>query len=647
MAAHPRPRVTPAPRSAWTWAAPVVVGALALLAYANSLGNGFVWDDPIILSRQLIVFRSLGDVLAPPRDIPQFSPDYYRPVTIASYLLDRSIGGGDPFAFHLSVVLAHAATSVLVYVLALQLLGYPGGRGLPHGPPPQRGGSAPPAESANARSGGAAIGAFAAGALFALHPIHTESVAWAAGRSDVLATGFLLAALAVHGRPRRTWAGSAVAGLCAAAALGAKETAVALYPLMLMRDLIVAPASRRTAAEWLRGYAGPLLAGAAYVLLRRHALGEFVGSTPDALAAGQRSVGDLVAALGTYVGRLLWPVHLNAYIDQIAVEPLTIAPALLLIGAIAAAAWQWWKGSRIRGFKGSSKIPTRSMPRPVEPPNPSRSDPRTLGPSNPSVPLFALAWLALTLVPSLAIVWKIPDAPLAERYLYLPSVGFCLLVGDVVARLWAAASTRPARWATAAGVGALLLAAAVGTVRRNPVWHDDVALWTDTEQKSRVSGMAARGLGTAYQQSGRIAESRAAFERALQRRNTPRGLQTIYNNLGTMAMYDRDYTAAQRYYQAALAQDPNSGDALFNLGLAVLQGGGATREAAQAALPHYQRALAVNPHDADIEAALAQAFDILGQPAAAAQHARRALELGAQGQTADGLRALLRRGESR
>jgi Tfp pilus assembly protein PilF len=275
-------------------------------------------------------------------------------------------------------------------------------------------------------------------------------------------------------------------------------------------------------------------------------------------------------------------------------------------------------------------------------------NPRTLEPSNPSpgVAFFALAWLVLTLVPSLAIVWKIPDAPVAERYLYMPSVGFCVLVGDLVARLWVALPTKPARWATAVGVGVLLLAAGLGTVRRNPVWHDDIALWQDTEQKSQVSGMAARGLGTAYQQAGRIAEARAAFERALQRRNTPRGLQTIHNNLGTMAMYDRDYAAAQRYYQAALAQDPNSADALFNLGLAVLQGGGATREAAQAALSLYQRALAVNPHDPDIEAALAQAFDILGQPTAATQHARRALDLGAQGQTADSLRALLQRAGS-
>ena len=599
-AAAPRPSVpAPLPRAPWQGAAPALIGLAALLAYANSLGNGFVWDDPVILSRQLVVFRSLGDVLAPPRDIPQFSPDYYRPLTVATYLLDRAIGGSAPFAFHFSVVLAHVVTSMLVYALALQLL-------LSGAPAPPRGTRAVRAQPL-AGLPGAALGAITAGALFAVHPIHTESVAWAAGRSDVLATGFLLAALLVHGGRRQSWSSSALAGLCAAAALGAKETAVALYPLMGLRDVLTPSHRTRRAADWVRVYAGPVIAGAVYFVLRRHALGEFVGSAPDALAPGERSPLDLIAAIGTYVGKLLWPLHLNAYIDHIAVGWLTLGLAALLLAGLVGAAWRW------------------------------RTDP------SDGVPLFALAWLTLTLLPSLAIVWKIPDAPLAERYVYLPSVGFCLLAGDVVRRLWEAAASVATRTAVTVGLAVILLLAALGTVRRNPVWHDDIALWEATERESRESGMAARALGTAYQQSGRAVDARAAFERALQRRNNARGRQTIYNNLGTLAMYDRDYATAQRHYQAALAANPNGADTLFNLGLAVLQGGDRSPQAAQAALSYYQRALQLDPYDPDIEAAIAQAYEILGDRSAAAEHARRALQMGAQGQTGDSLREMLRR----
>jgi hypothetical protein len=143
------------PRSA-TFLFPLVAAIAAFLTYANSLSNGFVWDDPIILSRQLPVFDSVWTVLLPPRGIPQYSPDYYRPITTASFLVDRAVGGEAPFAFHLSVVLAHAVTSALVCLFALRLFG---------------------------PAGIAAAAALFAGLLFAVHPIHTESVSWAAGRS--------------------------------------------------------------------------------------------------------------------------------------------------------------------------------------------------------------------------------------------------------------------------------------------------------------------------------------------------------------------------------------------------------------------------------------------------------------------------------
>ncbi len=577
--ASPRRADEAPPAATRVWLALAAIGVGALLVYANSLANGFVWDDPIILNRQLVVFRSIGDVIVPPRGIPQFSPDYYRPLTVASYLLDRALGGGRPFAFHLSVVFAHAVAAVLVGLLGRQLFG---------------------------SSVTAMVGAFTAGALFAVHPVHTESVAWAAGRSDVLATCFLLAALVVHGRAPRSWKVSGATGPLAAAALGAKENGIALLPLLLLRDLLPGPggsAPNRRLHDWVRSYTGPLVAVVVYLLLRRAAIGEFVGSAPGEVDVSD-SLPQIVAAAGVYVGKLLWPVGLNASIDQVPVGPGQLALAGLLVAGAGTAALSWWRG-------------------------------------RDSAPLFCLLWVAVTLIPSLAIVWKIPAAPIAERYLYLPSVGFCLLVGYGAMRAWAAWPTERMRAALAVALGIVLVAGTVSTVRRNRVWHDDVSLWEETASRSRISGMALRGLGTAYQQRGRLAEARSAFERALQRRNDPRGLQIIYNNLGTLAMHDEDFASAQRYYEQALAANPRAADTLFNLGLAVLHGGGRSRAAAERSIEYLERAQELNPYDPDIDAALGHSLAIVGDEERAIRHLRRALEVGLPPAAADRVRALL------
>lgn len=558
---------------------PLFAALVAFLAYANSLPNGFVWDDPIILSRQLPVFDSWQAVLLPPRDIPQYSPDYYRPTTTVSFLIDRSLGGDAPFAFHLSVVLAHALTSALVCLFALQLFGH--------------------------KTFGA-VAALFAGLLFAVHPIHTESVAWAAGRSDVLATGFLLGVLCVRSSSTASWPRSAAAGLLAFAALGAKETGVAVYPLMVLQDLLAVRAGtfrRTTSAGWVRRYAGPVVAGAIYFLLRRATLGELVGTAPgQARAAG--AVTEVLAALAAYLGKLVWPVGLNAYIDQIPGGLVSSLSALAVIVAITAVALRFWQYD--------------------EP-----------------LPIFFVLWVLITLAPSLSIVWKIPDAPMAERYLYLPSVGFCLLVAYAVKRFLS--SSRPAwmRAALAVLCVSLLAGSAVATVRRNRVWKDDLALWEDAARKSRRSGMAYRSLATAYQKAGRHDEARRYFELALERRNDAKGLQVIHNNLGTLAMQDRNFDEAADRYRQALRTNPNAPDSLFNLGLALFYAGGQTESAARQALEYYRKAEQLSPYDPDIQAALGQALLAVGEEPQAREHLQRALDLGVQEATAAGIRRIL------
>ncbi len=547
----------------------LAVGVVAFGVYANALSNGFVWDDPIIVERQLVVFDSLADVLVTPRGIPHYSPDYYRPTTTITYLLDRALGGGDPFAFHLSVVLAHAAVSVLVTLLCWHLLG--------------------PIASRDMAS---VIG----GLLFAVHPVHTESVAWAAGRSDVLATMFALAVLLLLGDRQPSVLRRAAAAACAFAALGAKEVAVTLFPLLVLRDWMhPAIGLGRTAATRYAPLGAALIA---YVVLRRLTIGEVVGEQPGE-ASALTALPAMVWALGGYVRELVWPLPLNAYIDAVprgsgAVAGLAALAAALLWGALRyrAGEWQW---------------------------------------------LYAALWIPLTVAPSLAILWKIPEVPMAERYAYLPSVGLSLFAAVAAAR-WGLAAT-PSRALLAAP---LLIAAAVCVWLRNPVWHDDIALWSDTAAKTSVSGMAWRSLGAAYLREGRDDAAEAPLRRALELRNTPLGLQGIYSNLGTIEMRKQRFDAARVFYEQAVERGADGADVAFNLGLSIFYGGGQDTAAARQSLPHFQRAAAMSPHDPDIDAVLGQVYATLGQRDQARQHLQDALRKGVRPETRAGVEELLR-----
>jgi len=166
----------------------LLVLAVALATFIRALGNGFVWDDKVILSKQLSAFPTLAQVFFPPANIPQYSPFYYRPMVVLTYLVDGTLGGGSPLPFHATPILLHALAACLALLLFLRLLG-------------------PNATAA------ATVGALA----FAVHPAHTEVAAWMAGRGDAIATVGVLVALLAWGRwletPGWGWLAAGAGGL--------------------------------------------------------------------------------------------------------------------------------------------------------------------------------------------------------------------------------------------------------------------------------------------------------------------------------------------------------------------------------------------------------------------------------------------------
>src|SRR5262245_8417242 len=271
--ASPR-RVAPA-RERFASAAPIAAAsaaAIAVLVYLPALGNGFIWDDPLVLE-QLRAIRAWRDLVVMPPQIPQY---YYRPLIFVSYLADRAVGGENPFWFHLSVIALHALNCVLVFRLVAALF-----------------------------RDDVALAA-ASAVLFAVLPTHVESVAWMAGRSDVIVCTFLLLTVLLFLRRDTAWS-AWLGGATFFLALLSKEMAVSALLVVPALDWL---STRRL--YWQR-YIPLLVAAVAYFTLRQGSVGALVGGTPAPVAPALLAL-DVLRAVGFYVVRSLVPVGLCAYI---------------------------------------------------------------------------------------------------------------------------------------------------------------------------------------------------------------------------------------------------------------------------------------------------------------------------------------------
>ena len=573
----------------------LVALALVLVAVAVFWGardNEFVWDDPIVFQQQLPYFDSFNNVFFPPKGIPQFGQNYYRPLIIVTYQIDEKVAAAfwplekrdeaRRVVYHTTPVLWHAAATVLVFLLGVVLsrvAGRPGPEGL--------------------------AGAAAAGLLFAVHPIHTESVAWMAGRSDVVCAVFFLAAVLFYLLHRATlrmgWL--IAAGATALLAMLAKETGVGLLLLVPVIDMLTRPGEglggeepvrtraerrfeQRGAAKGGKGGraaatatpAGPGLllrwgvfaaAGAVYLIVRNSAL---AGSGSPFKGSGGGGPEALPAALGWYIQKLLWPPPQSAFVAEMPGWPGILAG--LAVGATSLYLLLLWKRTPGWGREG-----------------------------------IALGLFYAALAPSLAIaLFSISETPLAERYLYIPSAGglllFAFLVERAAARLLP--SGKPAlQQGLVAGVAVLIaLPAAAATAKRAEVWQSDLAFWQDAVVKSPKQGIPHLHLGIAYATQGKTEAAVEEYELALQYYDDREGRAKAHNNLGSAYLRLARYEDAIEHFKGALEQDPEYATPYYNWALASLylaqqaRRDGRLEDAQRAygeAIAQLQRAIQINP----------------------------------------------------
>lgn len=290
---------------------PIYIAALALACYANTLGNGFVFDDSAYLASDAVRTLARGELFG----ASWMGLAWYRPLTLLSLGLDFQLFGEAPWGYHLTNVLLHAVNSLLLYALARDLLG----------------------------EGRAALWA---ALLYASHPLQTEVVAWVSARGDLLASLLFLSAFLAH-RQRHPLAYLLYAGACLS-----KETAMVLPAALFWAD------SREGLAAWSKrhwGYGAALLGVLAWrwLALADAPAGPVSTNFLADLGSWQR-LGTAVAILPRYLLLIAAPLHLSADYSHASIPPVTSPWDLWFIAGsglgVALVALPWVVRSRFLAF---------------------------------------------------------------------------------------------------------------------------------------------------------------------------------------------------------------------------------------------------------------------------------------------------------
>jgi protein O-mannosyl-transferase len=480
----------------WLWIA--ILALSAALPYLPTLGYGFVYDDapqivhnPDILSLQNIP-HFFTEFISKAGVHNSRQPVFYRPLFYSQLCLTRVLFGPGPFGFHLVSLLFHIGNTLLLYFIALRL-------GL--------------------RQAAARL----SGLLFAAHPVHVESVVWPSASPDLMVLGAALASLLAFlkaqeakksAAARYCWLGLSV--LAFLAALFVKETSLIILPL-LIAVIFLDPASNvstRHRAVNLAPYLGITLF---YFVVRTHVLHGLAATvTPTSLLDMART---WPSVLWFYERHLILPTQSSILYDYDLVEHATLRvfwlPLAAVLASCAAPAFFLWKRCSV-----------------------------------------AVVTALLLLVPPILLIlnfrvfyWR--DL-VHDRYLYVPSAGFCILASLALLEM----SRRISR-AISPGVqqflcAGLLCALALTTLAEAQPWRNNLSVLANAAQLAPGNIGAQIMLGAELESRNNFVEARISYLRALQL--TPAWAPAWFA-YGRTLLLTGDANGAIQSFQRAIALD--------------------------------------------------------------------------------------------
>lgn len=492
--AQPQATATRQPKS-WHWWILGLILVVTFLAFVNTLGNKFAYDDmtQILGNEEIRSFKNLPTAFTkevwfwrvaqdkdPNQEAGPTTP-YYRPLFTVYLMTGWYLFGNWAAGWHLINILMHMLAVTFVYLILKRI------------------------------TGDEKITAIAS-LLFTLHPLRVESVAWISGITDLFLALFLLPSFYLYmhyreGGSKNYLAGSVLLFLLAAFS---KEPAVALPIFIAAYELFVINQDRSLSQRLRAAILFPalfLVMALIYFVMRYNALGFVLNDAHFTTYTPTQVLLTIPIVVCKYIGLLFWPMNLSIFHDTPMVNsPLNPRFLLPLLGVAAMAYGAW----RLRGSRTAR---------------------------------FALLWFAVNLLPVLNLGAFGSDFLVQERYVYIPSVGFSLLVAMALVRVpierWFAIGRRATAQVALVTLIAVLFTAK--TIAQNSTWKDDITLWSHGAEVAEDQPMPHFILGHKYINEQKMDKAVEELEKYNEMR--PGNVMVMHNLAAAhLLRYEYEYT---------------------------------------------------------------------------------------------------------
>lgn len=492
----------------------LIVFAASFAVYSNTLSSDFIWDDEylIINNSQIKSFSHLPNVF---KTYVGYGSEninnFYRPVQEISNMIDYAVWGLKPFGFHLTNVVMHSLVAVMVMLFIFAI-------------------------SENFLAG------FFGALFFAIHPVHSEAIAYIAGRADPLYAFFMLVSLTLFIRSVKTVPRGALnnMGLYIASifffvvSLLAKEMIFImpllayLYMFFFLKGTEKNDLYRRFRLRWVP-YAA-IVAG--YGVLRTTVL-SFSDIAPASAFTKIPFVYRLLTffrTVGVYFRLLLLPTDLHMERSLRITNSVFDIEALLAALMMAGIAWMTYTACK----------------------------------NNKRVLAFAIVWFFANLLPVSNIIPI--NSFIAEHWIYMASIGPFMLIGLGLAWLWQAipAGGRSLRLGFILAVLFPLWLYSELTFNRNKDWKDEISFFNSTLKYHPKNARLYLNLGNTYYEKGQTDQ---AIEQYLKSISINKNYAVAYGNIGSAYLSKDDIDNAGKYISIAIQLQNNYPIAHYNLGI--------------------------------------------------------------------------------